>query len=293
MKKKVKIIIILLISIGFVTTVSAAYSKYISNSFWNYYLKSQHFYFESEDLSINGTNNSNTLWNGEKVEFKINNDINDKLVTESDISYNVECEIISENKNNLSCLINGETKYNGTISSYKSCINDTDDGKDVSTLSKSDCEINGYTYLVNKAYKDLYFEIIPKEEYKIEQVKVKVTVTSSSPYKKTLIGYYDLNKSELTNGKIEKEYVQNDDYSRLIISNYYNEAKCIKIKWNPTTKVVSNTNSDYEIIGENEYINEIKIKIDGKSNKDYIFYDKDEFLDDFEIEEIECSQKKR
>jgi len=289
MKKKIKIIILLLISIGFVTTVTAAYSKYISNSFWNYYLKSQHFYFESEDLSLNGTNNSNTLWNGESISFKINNYLNDSLVTESDISYSVNCVIESENKDSAECLVNGEKTYTGTLSSYKECINETNDGKDVSSYSKSDCEINGYTYLTNKAYKELNFEIIPKENEIIEQVKVKVTVTSTSPYKKTLIGYYDLNKSELINGKIEKEYINYNDYSRLIITNYYNEKKCINIKWDSSTKIISEDNN-YEIVNNNEeFINEINIKVDAKSNIDYIFYDINNHIDDFEIKEIECS----
>lgn len=285
--KKGCIVLGLITIIGVVFFHSKTFARYTSNSILNYYLKSQGFYFESDDLQ--NTNNINTLWDGSPVYFNIRNNSNQSLISEYDISYQASCEVEGKSEY-LFCKINGQDTYNGVLSASQNCVNNTDDGIDVSSFAKTECELNGYTWNNQIAKNELYFEIQKKvDSYNIDNITVNVTVNSVSPYKKSLKGTYILNYSYIETGSIEKIYNNYTNYSRLIVTNSYDTEKCVSIKWDNSTKTVDTNLTNGITTDENGYINKIETKINKKSNINFIFYDKTDVVDDFTIDIVNCN----
>lgn len=284
-KRKIIVLCSVFVMIGVLATIIVVntYSRYTSSNVWNYYLKSKNFYFESKELSTEGIKHSDTIWNGEKVEFSLSNALSVDKISDSDINYKVSCKVVGDE--NLKCKINGEDEFSGTLSSYKTCENTTGDGVDTSSYTKSKCELEGYTYKTSETKKDLYFEVVSNNpDYKISKVEVLVTAISTSPYKKTLTGSYILNKETTGEGSIEKKYNSYDDYSRLIISNYYDETKCLIVNWDSSTKILDLQSSEEDLSSlDSEYVNGMNITIPAKSNSSFIFYDTGTPVDDFEL----------
>jgi len=292
-KQKIIILCSVFVMIGMFTTIIVvkSYSRYTSSNVWNYYLKSKNFYFESDKLSTEGSKHSDTIWDGEKVDFVIKNSESTDQISDSDINYKVSCKVNGNDK--LKCKVNGEDEFSGTLSSYKTCENTTGDGVDTSSYTKSQCELAGYTYKMSETKKDLYFEIISEDtEYKITEAEVVVTAISTSPYKKTLTGTFVLNKETTGEGSIEKQYNSYGDYSRLIISNYYDEAKCLIVNWDSSTKILDIQSSEEDLSSlDSEYVNGMNIKIPANSNSSFIFYDLNTPIDDFELHILEiCNE---
>ena len=151
MKKKIKKKYIIFGTVLFLTigllTIGLTYGKYAADSVWNYYLGSKGFYFSSDYLGMESVENVNQLWDGKSTTFSLTNSENDLVATNFDISYTVICEVINENSEDYSCTLNGTDSdtFSGTLSGYEMCINEKNDGIDVSSYTQSDCEINGYT----------------------------------------------------------------------------------------------------------------------------------------------------
>lgn len=290
MKKK-KIIIItglLIISFSFQFKTLA---RYTSNTVWNYYLKSHGFYMSSDNLNDN-QKNINTLWDGSSTHFNIKNNLNLSQITEYDIKYNVKCEIL--NDIDATCkLMQKESQITGVLSSDASCKNNKNDNIDTSGYNKTQCELNDYTWQNDAMIQDLYFDIIPKEETDIDYVSVKITLESIEPYKKTLTGIFDLYKNTQDLGSIIKTVKDNNDYDELIITNSYNQKRCVNITFDSTKRIVELPENARDIQTDSaQYINKFKIDIKEQSNQKIIFYNK-EFqenytIDDFIVEEIGC-----
>ena len=287
MKKKIIILIsvLILICLG-VTIYSKTYSKYTSSSVWNYYLKSQNFYFESDDLALTPKIHNDTNWTGDAITFNLKNSKNSSLITDVDINYEVECNVIDNP--NLVCKINDQDKFIGTMSSYKTCVNNTGDGVDTSAYSKTDCELNGYSYDVIESKQDLSFEIIPLDgNYNFKDVKVSVVATSTAPYAKTISANYNLIKNDSKVGKIDHEYNSYDDYSKLVVTNSFDEEKVIQINFDESTKRIDLNTEGIEVLSENNnYVNSIKVRILPNKSKTIVFYDINDKIDNFEIIEL-------
>ena len=65
------------IIVSILLTVGLTYGKYATNAVWNYYLGAKGFYFTSDYLSMENTQNVNQLWDGEKVYFSLSNSDNE------------------------------------------------------------------------------------------------------------------------------------------------------------------------------------------------------------------------
>ena len=103
-KKKKYLFLTLLVVIGLpLLFYSFTFSKYISDSIWDYYLQSRGFYFTSDYLGEDIVQNIDNLWDGGSVHFNVKNNLNEKVVTSYDIEYQVTCtsRVILE-----SCLCN-------------------------------------------------------------------------------------------------------------------------------------------------------------------------------------------
>lgn len=296
MKNKKKIILLTIVFCAIIViTVSLTFSKYIYNSVWGYYLQSRGFYFSSSDLDVNNKKNSILTWDGSDVRFEIKNSENDSLVSEYDISYNVSCEILDEEKEYLSCNLNntGQSTYSGNLSSTSKCI-DYNTEKDVSNLIKSECELSGYTWKKEITTKEIYFNIDLTDETKsIDEVSVQVTVESTYPYKKALKGVFNLNLFEEEKG-YELYYQDFDEYNEITILNKTNADSCFNISFSNAKNLYNNISNDSaEILtSENNVINKIKVKTTKEASSTFKFYkikpEEIYSIEDFTIEEVEC-----
>lgn len=282
MKRKKSILLILIILTSFLFISSISLAKYVSNKVWNQYLKSQGFYFESETLSTSGKTTVNTLWNGSKVDLSVQNN-NQSQVTNTDIEYEMTCTIEGDAKDSLKCFSNGKEKYTGVLSSVASCVNNSN--IDTSELTKTECELNGYTWQYMTTKNDLYFEVVKTDEsYTLSDVTVNVNITSKTPYKKTLKGTYILKYNDIKDGEITSTYKNFTDYNRLTITNSYSTDKCINISYDGTTKTLDIDSSLVKGSNQNGNINEIELIIKEKTSESFIVYDsEDEITNNFVI----------
>ena len=269
MKKRYKIILIVVLigfCLGLFLTTLARYS---SSNVWNYYLESQGFYFSSDNLS-NDQVNVDTFWDGSSVHFNVKNFSNNNLISSKDISYQVSCEVIDSD---IPCTLNGteSSTVNGVLSKSSRCVNDIDQ-IDVSSMNKTECEVAGYTWENISVTNDLYFDIDSDE---ITDVSVLITVNSTSPFRKTMTGVFNLSKSEVVTGNIDYNVNHYDSFDELIISNSYDTGKCISVSFDSSKRVVDLT-SDMNILSSdnNGYVNSFSFGVGSMSNEKIIFYNK-------------------
>jgi len=290
MKKRTKhmLLLVILLCIISILTYSYTFAKYVSSNAWNYYLSTKGFYFSSEQLGTTKITNVNNNWSFDRTYFTLKNSENDFLVSDYDIEYTVKCTIKNEASNYSKCTLNGTNSdtFNGVISSSSKCKNNIDE-TDVSTYNKEKCETKGYEWDIQKNYKDLYFDVIKTGEKELSYVSVLIEVTTTSPYKKTLSGEFNLSSTEIQENGLKITYKEFNNYSRVIISNPYDENKCVKLNWNSENLRIDETNgqiSSYQK-DSNGYINEINLNINKKDSISYIFY-KTDFSKEYNSEEF-------
>ena len=297
MKKKRKIVIIVLLSIFLiVATIAMTQGKYIYNSVWNYYLSSKEFYFESDMLSINTKNNSLLKWDGSNVNFVIKNSLNNELISEYDISYKIKCEVIGKEAEYMDCILNDSnlSTFEGKLSSEAKCYNSLDE-TDVSQLTKSECELKGYTWKNEITSKNNYFNIILKDNTKkIDELKVKITAESITPYKQILSGIFNLNKVEGHTSDYIINYESYDESDEISITNISSEKKCISIDFDSSDYSVDSS-SDYilnSISDNNGKISGIEIELEEQKTAQIELYkindEKVYSVNDINVEEKEC-----
>ncbi len=296
MKKKKKLII--LISVVLLVTIcigfGISYAKYASTSVWNYYLKSKGFYFSSDKLNSKGLENVDVNWDGGPVYFDIKNSLNEELITDYDIKYKVKCNLMESDIDDAVCYLNGteSSEYEGVLSGVKACV-DYENESDVSSLDKTSCEMNGYTWKDVEAVKDVYFEI-KSASGTVTNAKVQIKVESTNPYKQVLEGTFVLNKNSNQEKVEDLQYESKDNYDTIIVTNSTSQDKCVKIKWSSDKYRVDNdidnllsTTSD-----ENGYIDSITFKISAKNSDRVIFYRVDKSVhgstSDFEVTYEDC-----
>ncbi len=280
MRKRTKRILylLLIICVLSVFVFGFSYAKYTYNTNWNKYLVSKDFYFTSDYLDTVQINNINNIWDGGSINFNIKNYVNDASVTGYDISYDISCTVNGDASNYLACHLNGTSSnsVSGVLSSAQSCVNNTNDGVDVTKYAKSDCEVNGYQWSIEKTVKDLYFDVVlTNQSHELEDANVTITATSYSPYTKTITGNFVLHKSEFEGNSVLYEYKDYNNYGRLNIYNPSNSTKCIEVSFDTSKFKLEEAGFGSYEQDENNYINKIKINIESKKSLSYIFYKED------------------
>ena len=297
MKKRTKTLLLAVILLSLVSVITYNYSmaKYVSNSFWNYYLSTKGFYFSSEQLDTNKITNVNNNWEFDSTYFRIKNSENDFLISDYDIEYTVKCSIQNDAKEYSKCTLNGTESdtFTGILSSSSKCINNINE-QDVSTYTKENCETSGYEWKVQENFKDLYFDIIKTSDQELTYASVLIEVTSNAPYTKKLVGEFNLSSSELQESSLKINYKEFDNYSRVIITNSYDENKCVKLSWNQDNLRIDKTSENIISFKQdtNNIINEVIFNIDKKNSTSYLFYktDIDEKYDYKEFNLIESNE---
>jgi len=279
--KKYIILTILLLCIASVIIFSSnkSIARYVSNSFWNYFVKSKDFYFTSNSLSEVVTKNVDNLWTGESVKFIVRNGVNDKVVSNTNIEYSATCNVVGEAESYAACKMNGTNTdtFADTLTSSQVCSNTTGDGKNVSSYNEETCLAEGYDYVYIPVEKELYFDIVLTDNTKeIKDVVVNVLVASTTPYKKELKGVFTLHKSELNDDEIIMNYKNYSDYGKLTITSSYSVNKCMELSWNSDNlSINSNSNILSKSYDLNGYINKVVFLMNPKSNMSYIFNSRD------------------
>ena len=219
------IAMVLILAITLVLTRGFTYAKYASNAVFNYYLSSQGFYFDSDDLTYNTKNNIDTMWDGGKVYFTLNNSANGALASETDIVYKVVCTIEEENTTKK-CLVNGTDsgEYEATLSASFGC-------SDGESRTEEACTTNKGKWEALEASSTLFFEVVDETDSDVLSANVKLTVTSLKPYKKELSATYNLIRDNSEIGDLSMKYEKGTLKSRLIVTNSYNENKCVAVSW--------------------------------------------------------------
>ena len=280
MKKKTKTLLLAIILLCLVSLITYNYSmaKYVSNSLWNYFLSTKGFYFSSEQLGIDKITNINNNWEYDSTYFRLNNSENDFLVTDYDIEYTVKCTIQNDAAEYSKCTLNGTDSdtFTGILSSSSVCINSVNE-QDVSTLTQEECETGGYEWKIQENFKDLYFDVIKTDNHDLTYASVLIEVTTTAPYKKTLVGEFNLSSIELQESGLNVNYKEFDNYSRVIKTNSYDEDKCVILSWNPNNLRIDKTSENFVSFKEdaNNNINEIIFNIDKKNSISYLFYKTD------------------
>jgi hypothetical protein len=288
---KKKFIIIFCLSFLILFFVVRSLARYSSSSVWNYYLESKGFYFTSDFLG-NEKKNVNTLWDGNSVYFNIKNGSSESLVTDYDIRYSVSCEVLSDIP--VMCKVNGgqSSNFTGVLSNNSRCINNVDDVS-VSSFGKTECEMNGYDWENILVTRDLYFSIVPLNDFVINNVDVRITVNSISPYSKTMTGVFSLFKNAPDSGSISKTINNFLDYDELILNNSYSSRKCVMVSFDSSHRIVDfDENMSNVVLDEYGYITRFNTSINGMSNLKFNFFNKnfsnENDVDDFIISEIGC-----
>ena len=149
--------IVLLVLVVFLT-ITVVFGRYIKNILNNFILETKAFYFNSTVLGINGKNYSITNWDGVNsypLTIDLNNRKNDERYTTSDIVYTISVTCPS------------------TVTCTKSKNGDT---------IHPDDETDSYVITVT-----------PNQNfYEGDTVVVTTSVTSSSPYQKTMSATYTI-----------------------------------------------------------------------------------------------------
>lgn len=275
--KKVKIIIIAIFFLAFITFLPTL-GKYVGREIKNYYLNSKNFYFNSDKLKQDGIVYQVENWSGVdsySVTFNMNSYKNNIVYSESDISYDISYKCSS----NVTCEI---SKDNGVISA-------------------------------NKHTDSFIITVTPKTPLNDnDKAIIEVETTSTSPYKKTLKG-----KFNIVVGKMGLSYEINDeanspffevavtntlDYyvartdfdkykvgDKIDMNTYlsfsdveksYCASSIVTIEFDPNVSLLDMTSTAYlnaidksEVnINGNTYINKIAFKIDALSSYKVKFY---------------------
>lgn len=288
MKHRKYLIIIFLFTLALmVVYFGTTYAKYVYKEAHNYYLQSKGFYFTSDYLDVNTKQTVNNYWDGSSVYFNIKNNINESIVTDYDINYKVKC---TTNNANATCNLNGSGKneIDGVLKLDAVCENNTSDGVDTSTFTYEECSSNGYTWNNKVVSEEMYFDIVGDD---ISRVNVNLEISSISPYKKTLVGKFILNKVKTTTD-IDIKYKDYSEYGILNLRNNSNTTRCVVVSFDPNNLLVNeyNTAKSYTK-NSDDYIDSLTISINSSSSANYKFYKKNNITYDassFTIVDIDC-----
>ena len=288
MKHRKYLIIIFLFTLALmVVYFGTTYAKYVYKEAHNYYLQSKGFYFTSDYLDVNTKQTVNNYWDGSSVYFNIKNNINESIVTDYDINYKVKC---TTNNANATCNLNGSGKneIDGVLKLNAVCENNTSDGVDTSTFTYEECSSNGYTWNNKVVSEEMYFDIVGDD---ISRVNVNLEISSISPYKKTLVGKFILNKVKTTTD-IDIKYKDYSEYGILNLRNNSNTTRCVVVSFDPNNLLVNeyNTAKSYTKNSDN-YIDSLTISINSSSSANYKFYKKNNITYDassFTVVDIDC-----
>ena len=214
------------------------------------------YYLNSKGFYFETNYDKNTtvynFWKGSQIEYEVSNFINDKYTVDN-INYEVRCVV----PNGVVCKVNNQTiKYESTLKGGR------------------------------ESTENIYLDV----ETNNKDVEVQVITKSLSPYSKTIRNTILLHKDDDVVGSFGSELVNYTNYSLLNISNYYNQNKCVDVKWNNTDLKVSVPDVTVVATDSNGYVNEFTKNISSNDTVSIKFYNEGNTTYDKRVFQIsECS----
>lgn len=258
--KREIIVLSLVFASAFISLFSTiTYSRYVFSSIKESYLISKEFYFYSDTLGDTTSNISYELndWDGDSnysFDIDLKNYKDDLRWTQESINYNYTISCNPNISGNVTCT----SSNNGTL-----------------TYSSTNKTQNRIPITLTNA-NDLNFE---DNDY----VDIEVTVTSSSPFTKTLSATYRIGVSTKT--VVQKIIdAQNQKYLDLVLSNNSLEDKTITLTWTYSVLSIDNTNDIFndsntivrtQVVNNVSYINQVVIVIPSRTVYSIRYYKTD------------------
>lgn len=214
-------------------------AKYTDYKELNHYFESKELYISSENLSPQENKyNIINYYNFNDINLEITNSVNNNQITNYDINYNLECNVLDNEEKIYDCIIDNteSNKISDTLISNKQCIEDN-------TLTEEECLLQKYKYNLVKTFKNHKFKIITTNKEQTT-IKVELILNTISPYSKTLKAIYILNIGDDQNNNINISEVKDyNSFCEYIISNNYHTNKLIKLSID-TSKLIFDTTND-------------------------------------------------
>lgn len=243
-KKKYLLLLIPIILIG----LTATFSRYIYNKLSEHYLESKEFYFYSDVLTIDNKTYTAQNWDGTIsyiIPLIVKNYKNDLAITADDINYELS----------INCPDNA------------TCTSDLTGNIDTLTGGeKSETKINITVVMNDKVEAG-------------DKVKVEVTAKSTSTYKKTLKGNFNIEISDTT---FEIDDKENRAYLVLRLANATPNTHTYKLSFDPTILNIDMTNSlvingtkSTTTINNETFINGLEVIVSGTNSEEILFYKND------------------
>ncbi|MGI6329668.1 MAG: hypothetical protein ACOXZR_02265 [Bacilli bacterium] len=280
MKKRGLIISLILLMISFMVIYLVPSAKYVAKTMWNYYFQAQAFYFTSDSLGEEEVINVNNFWMGEEITFTLRNFSNESLITEFDIEYQVTCSIEGGASSWAECRLMKTNKntYEGILESSFLCFNAIDE-EDVSTYEEEECLLEGYEWRQEEVLEEISFEVVvTNQNHQLSDLTVNIEVKSISPYKKTLLGKFNLHKIEEETKPFLK-YNNYSNYGELIVINPTSSNQCLQLTWDSSKLLFDSPNVN----------GSIKFNIKADKSLKFLFYPHD-LKSNYSIEDFTISK---
>lgn len=274
--KKIMISLVVVVTfLGLFLTIN--YGRYVKDIIEVYYLRTKNFYFNSDKLTIHGTQYEIEPWEGVNpytIHIQMDSLLNSLKGTTSDVDYDVECS--TEGK----IICSFDTENSGIVSMSRKIL--TTDHKD------------GFNVYVKPS------ETLSEGE----RVTVNITAKSTYPYEEELsatfvliVGNYGVSYViEDTSGDIYFDYVVTNTLPDKKAKINLKIKDISKLTFDMTSSIFGTTGIEQKT-DENQNINEVTFIVEPKSSMMVRFYKKDSkenyshFSYDGESEVIEFSSE--
>lgn len=250
--KKVIIFISILICLAFIVR---SFAKYVIQKIDTHIQSATEFYFESNIAKVDTGEYTIKDWDGteQTIEFTVKNYLNKLSKTSEaneEITYKISAKIIGDQKNDINVAIkdqqNNEILENETITN-------TEFNEKKYTLIISPVSIQQLTYG--------------------EEIDIKLTITSISPYEKELISNIKLVYNQIENYETNIINSENGEYVTLNIK--INQPQDITITYNNTKLMLDKSNymvSNVNVTGTEEINTFTLLKDNFEKEKSYEIY---------------------
>lgn len=222
MKNKKKIIFIGSVFIVLIILINVSLSKYVFDRGDSRYFESTSFYFTTNLIDNNEMSSYKIEnWDGEhekKIKFDIKNYLNNLTRTDSDIKYKLKAELTEGNSSLLAISVKDEN--------------------DLIVDSNTELTLSGSTYNFNNYYIDITTD---NKITKGESFKIKLTMSSTEPYKKELVTEIKLNVSNV--GDFIYEIIDSNNEEYLILKiQINNNIKDLTVTYDDTNLLIDKSN---------------------------------------------------
>ena len=139
--------------------------------------------------------------------------------------------------------------------------------------------MNNYKWSEQATTMDYYFEILPVNDKLPTDVKVEIIANTKKPYKTKISKQFSYHLTNVTNDGIDTKFSNDLVFDKLLITNTFNENKCISIEWDNNNYRIKNNNNILKSFEKNGYINKVNININAKNYKILEFQKKNKSIE--------------